>query len=146
MLNFLRNSLNGDWFFAHLPRARTCQTRAPVKNVNKIVVCNTASKTYKMATAVKKRRIGPGQSKKLLLINIIIEHGDMLSMKLCPGLTNAKKIVVGNPWLVGYHWHCFWVSFVKWKSCLVIYFCLSVGSSLVTFSKDLRKNNVLSRL
>ena len=97
-----------DWFFAHLPNARTCQ------KCKQIVVCNTASRSSKIATASKKRK---------------------------------EKCKKDSLWLeiLGYYWHCCWVSFVKWKSCLIIYFCLSVGSSFVTFSKDLRTNNVLSR-
>ena len=62
-LNFLRNSSNGDCFFAHLPNARTCQ------KCKQIVVCSTAFRHHpewlQHPLQRKERKIGPGQSKKL---------------------------------------------------------------------------------
>jgi len=43
------------------------------------------------ATATKKRKENWTRAEQESLINKFTEHGDTLSMKLCPGLTSARK-------------------------------------------------------
>jgi len=43
------------------------------------------------APATKKRKENWTRAEQEALINKFIEHGDTLSMKLCPGLTSARK-------------------------------------------------------